>query len=155
MLLRRARLPGAANLSAPPLRFKGTCRSVNAKGASEAPTKAQLRRFAVSSAVPFVAFGFMDNLVMIQAGDAIDSYFGVWFGLSTLTAAGFGQVFSDFSGVMFGGAIERVADKLGLKPHGMTHAQRRSRGVVQIGLASKGAGVILGCLLGMSSLLCG
>lgn len=120
----------------------------------EPPTKTQLRRFALSSAVPFIAFGFMDNLVMIQAGDAIDSHFGVWFGLSTLTAAGFGQVLSDFSGVMFGGAIERLAARLGLKPHDMTHGQRKSTMVVRLGLAAKGVGVIVGCLLGMSSLLC-
>lgn len=39
-----------------------------------------------------VGFGFMDNLVMIQAGDMIDSTIGVTLGLSTLTAAAFGQV---------------------------------------------------------------
>ena len=37
-------------------------------------------------------FGFMDNVVMITMGDLIDSTLGVTFGLSTLTAAGFGQV---------------------------------------------------------------
>jgi hypothetical protein len=38
-----------------------------------------------------IGFGFMDNLVMITAGEAIDSTFGVALGISTLTAAGFGQ----------------------------------------------------------------
>jgi hypothetical protein len=39
-----------------------------------------------------IGFGLMDNLVMIQAGDLIDSTIGVTLGLSTLTAAAFGQV---------------------------------------------------------------
>ena len=39
-----------------------------------------------------IGFGFMDNLVMIQVGDYLDTTIGVTFGLATLTAAGFGQV---------------------------------------------------------------
>ncbi|EOD36166.1 hypothetical protein EMIHUDRAFT_49391, partial [Emiliania huxleyi CCMP1516] len=57
------------------------------------------------SALPMVGFGFMDNTVMIQAGNAIDCTLGVSFGLSTLTAlraAAFGQVCSDSAGVLFG-----------------------------------------------------
>ena len=46
----------------------------------------------------------MDNLVMIQAGDAIDQSFGVTFALSTMTAAGFGQIFSDIAGITCGAA---------------------------------------------------
>lgn len=57
-----------------------------------APTTQQLRTLVFTSAVPMVGFGFMDNLVMIQAGDMIDSTIGVTLGLSTLTAAAFGQV---------------------------------------------------------------
>ena len=45
-------------------------------------------------AVPMIGFGFMDNLVMIQAGEAIDSTIGVAFGLATMTSAAFGQIVS-------------------------------------------------------------
>ena len=41
----------------------------------------------------------MDNFVMLQVGDLIDASIGVTFSLSTLTAAGFGQVFSDVAGI--------------------------------------------------------
>jgi len=64
--------------------------------------------------VPFVAFGFVDNTVLIQAGDLIDNTFGVYFALPTLAAAAMGQVFSDTSGVLFGSYIEMLALKLGL-----------------------------------------
>lgn len=37
---------------------------------------------------PAIGFGIMDNFVMITAGEAIDSTFGVMFGLSTMAAAG-------------------------------------------------------------------
>jgi hypothetical protein len=38
-----------------------------------------------------VGFGFMDNMVMIQAGQYIDSTIGVQLGLATLTAAACGK----------------------------------------------------------------
>ena len=38
-----------------------------------------------------LGFGFMDNIIMIQAGDYIDTTFGAVLGISTLTAAGFGN----------------------------------------------------------------
>ena len=62
------------------------------------PTTQQLRIVALRYAIPMIGFGFMDNLVMIQAGDAIDQTFGVALGISTMTAAGFGQCFSDVAG---------------------------------------------------------
>ena len=85
-----------------------------------------------------VGFGFMDNLVMIFAGDLIDNTIGVRFGLATLVsvgfaarlpiptergrpadrrhktrdrAAAFGQVFSDVSGVAFGGVVDSASSR--------------------------------------------
>ena len=54
------------------------------------------------------AFGFMDNLIMIQAGGYIDATFGAALGLATLAAAAMGQVVSDVSGVIFGSTVERA-----------------------------------------------
>ena len=68
----------------------------------------QMKALLLSSAIPMVGFGFMDNLVMIQAGSYIDNTLGVQFGLATLTAAAMGQVVSDMSGVLFGGSLERM-----------------------------------------------
>jgi hypothetical protein len=98
-------------------------------------------------------FGFMDNLVMIQAGDLIDSTIGVRFGLSTLTAAAFGQVFSDVSGVCFGGTVEAIASRLGLPVVTLTMAQLSLPIAKRTALGGAVVGVIVGCLLGMTSLL--
>ena len=100
-----------------------------------------------------VGFGFMDNLVMIQAGDLIDSTFGVTFGLSTLTAAAYGQVVSDVSGTLFGNTMDALADRVGLPQPGLTKAHHRLPRVKAVGMASAVLGVTLGCLLGMTSLL--
>ena len=52
------------------------------------PTYQQLRLVAFRASIPMIGFGIMDNFVMITAGEAIDSTFGVMFGLSTMAAAG-------------------------------------------------------------------
>jgi hypothetical protein len=99
-----------------------------------------------------VGFGFMDNLVMITAGDAIDSTFGVTLGISTMTAAGFGQCFSDTAGIMSGGAVDAGVARLRLPKHGLSQEQldlRISRIYSTFGAI---VGVLTGCLLGMSVL---
>mmetsp|Transcript_3144 Transcript_3144/g.4392 ORF Transcript_3144/g.4392 Transcript_3144/m.4392 type:complete len:105 (-) Transcript_3144:10-324(-) len=89
---------------------------------------------------------------MISCGDLIDNTLGVRFGFATLTAAAFGQIFSDVTGVCFGGVVQSFAAGLGLRRPNMTTEQRslmKSRKVATLGAAS---GVILGCLIGMSLL---
>jgi len=95
----------------------------------------------------------MDNMVMIQAGDLIDNTIGVHFGFATLTAAAFGQVFSDVSGVAFGGTVEAAATRLGLPIPDLTQSQRSMRITKLVGTTGAMVGVIIGCLLGMTSLL--
>lgn len=100
-----------------------------------------------------LGFGFMDNIVMIQAGEAIDMSLGVAFGLSTMTAAGFGQCISDVAGYTSGGIVDATVAKLNLPSHGLSLKQlemKRSRIYNTIGGC---VGVVTGCLLGMSCLL--
>ena len=97
--------------------------------------------------------GLIDNIVMIQAGDLIDSTIGVTLGLSTLTAAAYGQVVSDTAGTLFGNAIDAFFARLGLSPPNLSPAQRGLQRVRLVGTLSATAGVICGCLLGMTSLL--
>jgi hypothetical protein len=52
----------------------------------ERPTNKQLWRVFNRAAVPMIGFGFMDQTVMLQAGNAIDCTLGVTFGLSTLAS---------------------------------------------------------------------
>lgn len=100
-----------------------------------------------------VGFGFMDNVVMIQAGDLIDSTLGLALGLSTLTAAAYGQVVSDVCGTLFGNTIDHIAARLGLRTARLTEAQLRMRRVRLVGMGGAVFGVIIGCLLGMTTLL--
>ena len=75
-------------------------------------------------------------------------------GLSTLTAAAYGQVVSDVSGTLFGNTIDALAARCGLPGPGLSSAQRQLRSVRMVGMAGAVCGVTLGCLVGMLSLLC-
>jgi len=117
-----------------------------------APTKEQLRIVALRFAIPMVGFGFMDNLVMITAGEAIDQTFGVTLGISTMAAAGFGQCISDVMGNLSGNLVDAACAKLNLPQHGLTESQldlKISRVYRTFGAC---VGVVTGCLLGMSCL---
>mmetsp|Transcript_22179 Transcript_22179/g.32252 ORF Transcript_22179/g.32252 Transcript_22179/m.32252 type:complete len:356 (+) Transcript_22179:305-1372(+) len=117
------------------------------------PTTSQLRIVALHSGIPMIGFGFMDNLVMIQAGEAIDMSLGVAFSLSTLTAAGFGQCISDVAGFTCGGIVDATVAKMNLPTHGLSQVQLKlkpSRIATTVGGC---VGVVFGCLLGMSCLL--
>lgn len=50
------------------------------------PTNKQLWRVFNRAAIPMIGFGFTDQTVMLQAGNAIDCTLGVTFGLSTLVS---------------------------------------------------------------------
>jgi len=117
------------------------------------PTRLQLRRHAMTLAVPMFGFGVMDNLVMIQAGEAIDASIGVKLGLATMTSAAMGQIVSDVSGTLSGGAVEAIATSLGLPHAGLTRAQLGLRQVKVSGTLGAAVGVGCGCVVGMSCLL--
>jgi hypothetical protein len=70
------------------------------------PSSRQLVTLAIASGLPFVGFGFADNAIMILVGDRIDASLGVRFGLSTLAAAGLGNLISDVVGISLGEVIE-------------------------------------------------
>eukprot|EP00933_Yihiella_yeosuensis_P047859 TRINITY_DN43823_c0_g1_i1.p1 TRINITY_DN43823_c0_g1~~TRINITY_DN43823_c0_g1_i1.p1 ORF type:complete len:351 (-),score=89.24 TRINITY_DN43823_c0_g1_i1:177-1229(-) len=134
---------------------KATGEAAGAEAAAEVPalTPLQKRRLFVISAVPFIAFGIVDQSVLLYAGDAIDNTMGVYLGLPTLAAAAMGQVLSDTCGVAFGGTIEALALKLGLPLPGLTDAQQRLTSVKRISTFGGVCGVILGCCIGMGNLL--
>ena len=119
--------------------------------AKDALTRDQMKAVLLSAAIPMIGFGFVDNLVMITAGSAIDSTLGVQFGMATLTAAAFGQVVSDVSGVAFGNTLERVMSPF-VKSASLTSVQRKLPIVARLRLAGAVGGVMLGCLLGATSL---
>jgi len=124
-----------------------------ADGAVPKPTAQQLWHLHVRSAVPFIGFGFFDNMIMLTVGGAIENTIGVAFCLSSLAAAGMGQMVSDAAGITLQGLIERSADSLGLPQPRLTLQQQQLRSVQTFVLGSRIFGIILGCCFGMFPLL--
>jgi len=116
-------------------------------------TSAQLKQLALLSAIPMVGFGFVDNLIMIMAGDVIDARLGLAFGVTTMAAAGLGNAVSDAAGVYLGGYIEIVAAKMGMKDPKLTKAQAKTKKARLVSTTAAAFGIIIGCLLGMIPLL--
>lgn len=120
----------------------------------EEPTREQLRRVALVTAVPFVGFGIMDNAVMILAGDAIDTSLGVLLGISTMCAAAIGNIVSDVAGIMLGTVIEDFCtNQLGLHAPPLSTAQRQLRSVRFANQFGCAVGIVIGCIIGMLPLL--
>jgi len=133
--------------------FVRNCATIAAESSEGAPTLRQLKVLALHAALPMVGFGLMDQTIMIQAGDLIDSTIGSKLALPTLAAAACGQVFSDFSGVIFGGTVEAAASRLGLPLHGLTLNQLEHPRAKRWQTMGAACGVVVGCLLGMTQML--
>jgi hypothetical protein len=71
------------------------------------PSYRTLTALGITFAIPAIGFGFVDNFLMIIAGDYIDNSIGVVFGISTLAAAGLGNLVSDWGGIGLQGVIEQ------------------------------------------------
>ena len=78
---------------------EGDAAAAAAASDAPAPTAEQLRNLGLKIGIPFVGFGFLDNAIMICAGDTIDAAFGATLGLSALAAAGLGNLVSDVVGI--------------------------------------------------------
>jgi hypothetical protein len=87
-----------------------------ADGADEVapPSRAALTHLAIHQSLPFVGFGFLDNLIMIVAGEYIDHNIGVSLGISTMAAAALGNAISDVFGVGSAWYVERFCARLGV-----------------------------------------
>jgi hypothetical protein len=123
------------------------------KAKMEPPTREQLIMLATSSAVPFVGFGFMDNAIMILAGEAIETGIGATLTVSTMACAAIGNLISDVMGVGMGSYVEALARRMGFKEPSLTPEQMtlyESKYASNFGAAT---GVALGCFLGMFPLL--
>uniref|UniRef100_T1K778 Transmembrane protein 65 n=1 Tax=Tetranychus urticae TaxID=32264 RepID=T1K778_TETUR len=132
------------------------------------PNSKQMRQIAFHQSLPFIGFGFLDNFIMILAGEYIDTTLGVAFdsreylksivfsvpsGISTMAAAALGNAISDVAGIGSAWYVETLANKIGVTYPKLTPAQTdmlRTRLSVQIGRV---IGILIGCFLGMSPLL--
>jgi len=132
----------------------GTTRDgAHAAAAVEAPSWSQLNRLILRAAVPYIGFGFLDNFIMIVAGDSIDHAFGAALGLSSMAAAGLGNLLSDVSGVQAGSVIERWAARSGLPEPGLTREQMEGVAAQRSTSVGSMLGIAIGCILGMAPLL--
>ena len=113
------------------------------------PTTRQLMRLSLSAGLPFVAFGFFDNVIMLVAGDYIDVTFGVTFGLSTLAAAGLGNMVSDVAGIGIGGVVTSAAARIPFLNPNLTRAQLELPISQRVNVSAQCVGIVVGCLLGM------
>ena len=124
-----------------------------AAAAATTPTPRQLTILAVMSAVPMIGFGFVDNLIMIVAGETIEHHFGLSLGITTLAAAGLGNAFSDVAGIFLSGSIEAGSGKLGIPDPGLNKKQAASRSARLVTTGAGAFGIFFGCIIGMCPLL--
>jgi hypothetical protein len=54
----------------------------------------QLRQLFTINTIPFIGFGFLDNAIMVMAGEYIDQSLGALLCISTMAAAALGNVIS-------------------------------------------------------------
>jgi len=90
---------------------------------------------------------------MIIAGDAVDSLFGARLGITTLAAAGLGNIAADVVGVSVTQQIkERSRRVKWAQPPRLSTLQQAMTSVRMAKMGGAAAGVSLGCLLGMAPL---
>merc|ERR1719347_212303 len=127
--------------------------SSNKEGGDLRPSYQDLKQLAYHNSLPFVGFGFLDNFIMIMAGEYIDLTLGAKLGISTMAAAALGNTMSDMMGIGSAWYVESWADRLGAHPPDLTPEQLEmpsSRICANLGRC---LGVAFGCLLGMFPLL--
>ncbi|MEW5317730.1 MAG: hypothetical protein WDW38_009007 [Sanguina aurantia] len=73
---------------------------------TESPSVQALSILFLASAIPFIVFGFLDNSIMLVAGEEIDARLGVNLGITMLASAGLGNTLADVIGVGVSTSIE-------------------------------------------------
>lgn len=120
----------------------------------EAPSTAALRMVFLASAIPFVGFGFLDNAIMLVAGEEIDNMFGLRLGLSTLASAGLGNAVADVIGVGAAKYIEQVVRWFPwVKDPKLSKYQKAMPVTQRAKLSGAMLGVLCGCLLGLTPIV--
>ena len=118
-----------------------------------APSWNDLNKLAIHQSLPFIGFGFLDNLIMIVAGEYIDASIGASLAISTMAAAALGNTLSDVFGVGSAWYVEHWAAKLGMNPPNLTLEQLELTASRIAANSGRALGVALGCIIGMFPLL--
>ena len=117
------------------------------------PTSTQLRQLAIFQAMPFVGFGFLDNFIMIIAGEYIDLTIGATLSISTMAAAALGNTISDVFGIGSAWYVEHWSARLGIHAPPLTLEQMQLTSCRLTANAGRALGVMFGCIIGMVPLL--
>lgn len=117
------------------------------------PTRDQLKKVCLHNALPFIGFGFLDNFLMIIAGEYIEFKFGAIFGISTMAAAALGNWISDLAGVQSAHYVEVLTSRVGVKAPALSPPQVDMKSTRWASNLGKAIGVSIGCILGMFPLL--
>lgn len=111
-------------------------------------------RLALSAALPFMAFGVLDNAIFVTVGDVIDKTFAETFNLSTMAAAALGGVASGTIGIQIHGLAVRITQKSRLaQAPKLTSAQYASASCGSATRVGSTLGMMAGLFLGMAPLL--
>uniref|UniRef100_A0A915PMU7 Transmembrane protein 65 n=1 Tax=Setaria digitata TaxID=48799 RepID=A0A915PMU7_9BILA len=113
----------------------------------------KLLQTALVNSIPFIGFGFLDNAIMVVAGEYIDKTIGTWLALSTMAAAALGNTVSDVAGIGLAHYVELIVSKCGIKHPVLNSQQLESSFVRAVTNLGRGVGLIAGCLIGMFPLL--
>jgi len=117
------------------------------------PTYGELFHTMWFNSIPFIGFGFLDNVIMITAGDFLEAWMGVALGIGTMTAAALGNAVSDVAGIGSAYYVEMFAMRLGAAPPSLTPEQLELKSAHWAANIGRAWGVALGCILGMWPLL--
>ncbi|KJH39940.1 hypothetical protein DICVIV_14152 [Dictyocaulus viviparus] len=116
-------------------------------------TAAQTRALFIVNTLPFIGFGFLDNMIMIVAGQYIDQKLGTLLCLSTMAAAALGNLISDVAGIGLAHYVESVFSKLGVKHPVLSSEQLSSTRARLTTNGARAVGLSIGCIIGMFPLL--
>jgi len=135
------------------LAWAATSEQVDEGKSDEAPSYSMLWKVAVASFIPFMGFGFVDNFMMIVAGEVIEVKVGLILGFSTMAAAALGNLISDVVGLCVSSGIEASAQKMGIEEPQLSSAQRKLTSIKVFRWSGSMLGISVGCILGMVPLL--
>uniref|UniRef100_A0A0N5AIC5 Transmembrane protein 65 n=1 Tax=Syphacia muris TaxID=451379 RepID=A0A0N5AIC5_9BILA len=127
---------------------------------SEVISLSQMKKLFYANAIPLIGFGFLDNALMIVAGEYLDQTLGAIMAISTMAAAGLGHIIADLAGMALTHYVEFTASKVGIQQPFLTPAQvhcvydiRDSPCVRKLVNFARATGLIVGCVIGMLPLI--
>ena len=129
-----------------------TLLAVSAARSDSPASRSQLLKLGLVAAVPCFTFGFLDNSIMLLAGEAIENSLGIKFGISAMACAAMGNIIADTTGQVSGGTVDRLLRPVLPAPN-LSAAQRASRAAGLTHAVGGALGIFVGCVFGCFPLL--